>query len=195
MAFWSAPGAEPLRQHRWYINFGGATDLNSIQYALKKVDKPKAKIGSVQHKYLNHYFNFPGRLEWEDINMTFASIIQPSAAATLMQILRNSGYGVPTDDTITEPSQRATLGKEKFAKQIGSFEIRQIDPSGVEIEKWTINRPFFTSVQFGSLDYGAEEIVEITCTVKYDWADFDYSRSDVGNGNDKDTPSYPGKPN
>lgn len=189
MAFWSAPGAEPLRQHRWYIDFGGTGNLDSIRYALKKVDKPKAKIGSVQHKYLNHYFNFPGRLEWEDINITFASVTQPSATDNLMKILRNSGYGVPNENPVISDNQRATIGKEKFVKQLGEFVIYQINPDGVVVEGWTIHRPFFTSVQFGSLDYSAEEIVEITCTVKYDWAQLvAYDESD--NSTD---PQYPGK--
>lgn len=171
MAFWSAPGAEPLRQHRWYITFGGSTGLDRLTFALKKCDRPKAKIGSIQHKYLNHYYNYPGRLEWEDINMTFAAVADPKSGEILYNILTTAGYQLPTDGSVGELPRR-TIGKDKFVSAIANngFDIINIDPDGKETEKWTIKKPFFTSVQFGSLDYGAEEIVEITCTVKYDWA-------------------------
>ncbi len=193
MSFWSQQNSEPLRQYRWWIVFGGANgnDLSDIRYALKKIDKPKAKIGSVQHKYLNHYFNYPGRLEWEDINMTFASITNPSAARYLVNVLKNSGYGVPPSDTNNnnKESDVATLGKLKFQKNIGNFTIQQLDPDGKSQEEWTIHNPFFTSVQFGALDYSSEEIVEITCTVKYDWAEL----HDIADAEDGADPVYPGQ--
>ena len=71
MAFWEGQ-VEPLRKNRWKMNIpnfkdetksGGTGD--QYTYALKKVDKPKAKIGEITHKYMNHFFYYPGRLEWE----------------------------------------------------------------------------------------------------------------------------------
>ena len=172
MAFWSVTGPEPKRQYRWYVEFGGTgeSDLGQIKFALKKVDKPKAKVGEITHKYLNHFFYYPGRLEWEAINMTFASVTDPDASYILNQVLLNAGYGVPTDAT-TPGDQVSTIGKNKFNTAIGTkMSIIQIDAEGGIIETWEINKPFFTSVQFGSLDYGSEEIVEISTTVRYDWA-------------------------
>ncbi len=168
MAFWSdTTGAEPLRQFRWYMVFGGEGGLDAVKFALKKCDKPKAKINSVQHKYLNHFFNYPGRLEWEDVNVTFAAISDPKISGVLNSIFTASGYQFPKDDT-----QYRTLGKNDFITQIArnGIQLIQIDPGGIPIETWTIHKPFFTSVQFGALDYSSEEIVEISCTLKYDWA-------------------------
>lgn len=166
MAFWTA-NMEPLRQYRWYIVFGGSSgNLDNMKYALKKADKPKAKVNSVQHKYLNHFFNYPGRLEWEDINITFAAVTDPNSSVVLRTILTNAGYIYPT-----VPEQNKTIGKENFVKQIGNkLSLIQINPEGAKLEEWNIINPFFTSVQFGSLDYSSEEIVEIQCTVKYDSA-------------------------
>ena len=49
MSFWSVTGPEPKRNHRWYVTFSGV-NLPQLQYALKKVDKPKAKVGEITHK-------------------------------------------------------------------------------------------------------------------------------------------------
>jgi hypothetical protein len=173
MAFWSNAGPEPKRQYRWYMVFGNSAveSLDGIKYALKKVDKPKAKIGSIQHKYLNHFFNYPGRLEWEDINITFASVTDPDATKLLNQVLLDSGYQLPDSGSPPGANPARTISKQGAGKAIGnSVYINQIDAAGNTIEEWQIYNPFFTSVQFGSLDYSSEEIVEIQCTMKYDWA-------------------------
>lgn len=170
MAFWSAPGPEPLRQYRWYITFAGDPELTNLKYALKKAEKPKAKVGTIQHKYMNHFFNYPGRLEWEDINITFAAVSHPSnASRVLFNVLEVAGYGVPQGTN--NPTDMASIGKEKFGVALGrNFDIQQVDAQGTVVETWKLYNPFFTSVQFGALDYGSDEIVEITCGIKYDWA-------------------------
>lgn len=185
MAFWSQNPGEPLRQYRWYMVFN---TLSNIQYALKKADKPKAKVNSIQHKYMNHFFNYPGRLEWEDINVTFAAVTDPSASRALFDVLRSAGYGVPLD-TISGPNM-ASIGKQKFNNAIGdTIKLNQVNAEGVVIETWEIARPFFTSVQFGALDYGSEEIVEITCGIKYDWANLTTS---IAGGEGKEGVRPPG---
>jgi hypothetical protein len=177
MAFWKESTAEPLRQHRWFITFAGAAvDLANLTYALKKVDKPKAKIGEITHKYLNHFFYYPGRLEWEPINLTMASVRQPHADTVLMSILQNAGYGVPSEGPQVG-AQTSTIGKSKFKNSLGDISINQVDPDGNKIEEWTLYNPFFTSVQFGTLDYSNEEIVEITCTLRFDYAKLTYNNS------------------
>lgn len=179
MAFWSEAG-EPLRQYRWYMVFGGAASnaglvqsssgnkLDAHRYALKKVDKPKAKVEEITHKYLNHFYYYPGRLSWEPVNMTIAAVTNPSVDDTLYKILLSAGYQYPTIY-----SQDTTISKKKFMNEIGdSISIIQINSNGTPIEEWKLKNPFFTSVQFGSLDYGSEEIVEIQCTIRYDSAEF-----------------------
>lgn len=171
MAFWSAVGTEPKRAHRWVVTFAAAgVNLQPISYALKKVDKPKAEIGSITHQYLNHEFHYPGRLKWQPVDMTFASVTQVDANELVNNVLLAAGYGVPQNAGLS-PEQLATIGKNKFAGALGrKIYIQQVNAEGLKIEEWELNNPFFTNVQFGSLSYEVEDIVEITCTVKYDWA-------------------------
>lgn len=188
MAFWSVQGGEPLRQYRWYITFSNP-NLSGISYALKKADKPKSKINTIQHKYMNHFFNYPGRLEWEDINVTFAAISEPNASKALYQVLREAGYGVPKDNMSAQ--SMSSIGKVKFNNAIGdSINLYQVDADGNRLETWSIYRPLFTSVQFGALDYGSEEIVEITCGIKYDWATLSALDS-TSEGATKVNPGFP----
>ncbi len=165
MAFWNTTNVEPMRQFRWYINFS-TPNLSASKYALKKCDKPKMKVNSIQHKYMNHFFNFPGRVEWEDINITFAAINDPLTSRKLYESLLASGYQFPGENDLR------TISKQAAVEQLGAdgLQLIQVDALGGKIEEWSLINPFFTAIQFGSLDYSSEEIVEISCTLKYDSA-------------------------
>lgn len=181
MAFWSdANSPEPKRSHRWYMRFNSNNGLlSNIRYACKKVDKPKAKIGEVTHKYLNHFFYYPGRLEWEAINLTLASVTDPDATESLMTVLALAGYFVP--NSAAEGPNASTIGKNKFAGAVGSIDIVQVNADGVDIETWKLFKPFFTSVQWGSLDYENENIVDIQLAIRYDYATLNGALPTVGN--------------
>ncbi len=185
MAFWST--GEPFRQFRWYMIFGNSdgaetavptltdniaktvTEFNSIKldnntFLLKKVEKPKVKVGKIQHKYLNHFYNYPGRAEWEDIQVTFAGTADLSNR--LENIFLNSGYSAPNSE-----SNRKTISKTNIVKNTGAtIQIVQISDEGAALETWSLKNPMFVSVQFGSLDYSSEDGVDIQCTIKYDSA-------------------------
>lgn len=194
MAFWSTADSEPKRKFRWQVVFAGNTGgITSLTYALKKVDKPKGKVNSTTHKYLNHNFNYPGRWEWEDINMTIASVTRDDATYLINQVLINAGYGVPVDTGTTGRNQLSTIGKLKFNGALGSFlNIQQLNPDGAIIEDWRVVNPFFTTVNYGDLDYSSEDIVDITVGVKYDYAKL-LTGIDAG-GPDGTGPVNPGIP-
>ena len=195
MSFWSTATAEPKRKFRWKIVFSGTGGISNLSYALKKADKPKGKVNPTTHKYLNHNFNYPGRFEWEDINLTFASVSQPDATYLINQVLINAGYGVPktAGNTTTNKRDLATLSKRKFNGALGSFfNIQQLNPDGEVTEDWKVWNPFFTSVNYGDLDYSSEDIVDITVGVKYDYAQLLDLNSNTSP--DKNTPFSPGFP-
>jgi hypothetical protein len=143
---------------------------------LKKVDKPKAKINEITHKYLNHFYYYPGRLEWESINMTIVSALKPSVDDILYGYITKSGYQYPTGYIA---GQDFTISKGKAVNALGNtISILQIDSNGQKIEEWKLINPFFTSIQFGALDYASEEVVDIQCTIRYDSAELTVSNGD-----------------
>ena len=44
------------------------------------------------------------------------------------------------------------------------------DGSNTPVETWQLHNPWITEVNFGSLDYSSDEMVEIELTIRYDWA-------------------------
>jgi hypothetical protein len=185
--FWSE-GKEPLRQYRWYMSFDGS--LKGMRYALKKASRPTMKISEVTHKYLNHFFYYPGRLEWDPISVTFASAVTTDNNTlgdnSLMTALISAGYLYPKSE-----NQLSTISKIKAINQLtngtaagnnsgnksqaggGALNLIQIDADGSTVETWSLWNCIFTDVKFDSLDYSSEEIMNIDVTIKYDYATLD----------------------
>lgn len=176
--FWDSPSVEPYRGFRWTITMPG---IGSPFYAMK-VDKPSFKIGEYSHKILNHQFNYPGRVVWEPISATVVDI--PGGPSTkLMEALNKAGY--PTPDQGQNP-QSGTDGVSKVAATenfatSGNIVITQLkatdssaysdaDPTHKTGNVWTLHNAWLTDVKFGSLDYSSEDAVQVTFTIRYDWA-------------------------
>lgn len=194
--FWSE-AKEPYRQFRWYIEFPN-TSLGKLRYLLKKAAKPTIKIGEVTHKYLNHHYYYPGRIEWDPIQISFASGKLDNgvlANKILIDALVGSGYVYPASDGsgATPPAGAAgaagsgapgatgnndlrTISKINAIRQLtgnGSMSkvtIHQINSDGISVEAWHLVNPFFTDIKYDSLEYASEEILNLDCTIRYDYA-------------------------
>ena len=161
--FWSdATQQDPKRKYRWIMRIASIP-----AYVLKSVSKPGFTVSETEHKYLNHTYWYPGRVEWEPITLTLADPVSPDMAATMAQILASSGYkpAQSVDDT-------TTISKERAVTALGNqIEIVQIDGDGIPIETWKLVNPFITDAKFGDLDYEGDELSEIEVTIRYDWAE------------------------
>lgn len=166
MSFWSE-ATEPLRKNRWTMIFGheSATNpLSGLTYALKKADRPSYKTTDITHKFGNYSFYYPGRVEWNTINITFASIRELDNA--VLSLFRLSGITTPYDQA---PALKG-VSKKSFGTAIGKTLLQQLDAGGEVIESWELKNPFFTNVKFGDLSYDSDEIVDVECTMRFDTA-------------------------
>ena len=175
MPFWSTNFGEdttlkdPKRQFRFYVEFQGISSPQggaTLWYA-KTAAKPSFTVENIQHNYLNHVFKYPGKVTWQDISITLVDPVEPDMAATLSDILVQSGYSPPTDATT---DSMGTISKAKAAGALGTVIITQIDADGGELEKWTLWNSFITEAKFGELAYGTDDLTEMSVTLKYDWA-------------------------
>jgi len=168
--FWNQASLEPKRQFRWLLYIAGMP-----QFIVKDVKKPSFDVAATTHTFLNYDFHYPGKVTWSDITVTIVDPVQPDSAASLIKILENSGYVYP-DRFTSQPNEPKTISKKAMVDSLGQ-QIRLVQFGAntgeqVEnvIESWVINNPIITNVDFGQLSYGAEELVDIGMTIKYDWA-------------------------
>ena len=163
--FWtSAVMKDPKRKFRFVVSLLGYGNGAAKWYA-KTVTKPKFSITETAHSYLNHKFYYPGRTEWQTVDVTLVDPLQPDAMATTMAIIQAAGYHPPrnADDMSTMSKQRATSALQGVV-------IEQLDSDGNAVETWTLKNAFITNVDTQDLSYEADELSEISLTIRYDWA-------------------------
>ena len=164
MAFWSQATLEPKRKFRWLLYWAGVP-----QFIIKSVKKPSYNVATTQHQYLNYEFYYPGRVTWQDVTITLVDPVEPDSTASLYKILEDSGYVVPNK---YNEGQAKTVSKGQMVKALGNqIELVQLDSEGTgELERWVIKNPLITAVDFDSVDYSSDEMLNISVTIKYDFA-------------------------
>ena len=98
--FWSSKQSSPKRSYRFLLSMGGIGGEENA-WMVTQVKKPAVTVGEVSHKYLNHTFYYPGRVEWDTVNVTLVDPVSPNAAGMLAKILQDSGYLVPGNSITT----------------------------------------------------------------------------------------------
>ena len=141
MAFWSDKSVEPKRKFRWLLYWTGVP-----QFVIKSVKKPSYSVATTPHQFLNYEFNYPGRVTWEDIQITLVDPVQPDSTKSLYKILENSGYVIPSN---YQEAAAATISKEGMVDALG------------------------TEIKLSQLDYSSDELLNITVNIKYDYATID----------------------
>lgn len=180
MSFWNQASIEPKRQFRWLLYIAGMP-----QFIVKNVKKPSFSVAATPHDFINYKFHFPGRVEWQDIQVTIVDPVQPDSTASLVNILSAAGYVLP-DEYTSQAAEPRTISKKSFVDALGGqIQLVQFGANtGAQqenvLEKWSINNPFLTSVDFGNLDYSSDDLVNISMTIKYDWANLELPQATPG---------------
>ena len=186
MPFWSenfgqsANMKDPKRNFRFVVEFQGIKDAigGAVLWYAKSVGKPSFTINAAEHKYLNHTFYYPGNVNWNTVSVTLVDPANPDMTATMADIIELSGYSPPTG-----PEALTTVSKGKSAAGLGTVIIRQIDASGKDLETWTLWNSFITDLKFGdNLEYGNDDLTEISVELRYDWARVETANKSAAGG-------------
>ena len=159
-------GIEPKRKCRWLFaaaNFGG-----DETWTAKSVTKPSWNVSTHPHKFINHTFHYPGRVEWQPVEVTLVDVATPmDASANLLGALRQGGYNWPE----TQAAGSQTITKAGATSALGRVTITQIGSDSNDIlDQWVLTNPFITDVKLGDLDYEGDDLVEVSFTIIYDYA-------------------------
>jgi hypothetical protein len=144
---------EPKRANRFIFRFPSSMGIN--EWYVSTGARPSAKINVTAIPFLNTSTYVAGRFEWQEMRITFRDPIGPSASQALMEWFR-----------LHAESVTGRMGYAAGYKK--DIELDMLDPTGVVIEKWTIQGAFISDLNFGELDYNRDDIANITCTLRMD---------------------------
>ena len=176
--FWTSPTFEPKRAFRFLVEFTPGDGADSLQFLAKSVTRPSYTVSSNPHKFFNHTFHYPGRVEWGTVTLTLVDALEPNASDIFMKYLGNIGYADPnknadqsslTNQTITKQTATSALGMVKIM-EMGTDEAT--GSKSVEKANWVLQNAFITEVNFGEHSYDSEDMIDIQLTIQYDWATY-----------------------
>jgi hypothetical protein len=173
MNFWSSKDLEPKRQFRFIVSLQPGAEKTELRFACKTADRPSYTIGETEHRFFNHTFYYPGRMNWNTVGMTLVDAITPGSTQALYNYLSDIGIQNPTD---FGAATGTTITKQSAVSSLGEVKIREIGTTGDNTSKiigeWTLLNAYITEVNFGSHSYDSDEMVEISLTLRYDWATY-----------------------
>jgi hypothetical protein len=186
--FWTAgtPGTlayEPKMKHRFRVFIEGFAMEDSgakgqgdayedtmaddalVWYA-KSIDKPKISMGlTAENDTLLQSPTTPLMLVNNaptvnaPLKMVLVDPSYPNATRKLLRLFRRAGF---QDDKALGINDAKTFQGDKLVNSTGAVIIQQLDANGIALETWELIGAFPLNVDFGSLSYSEDSLVEIT---------------------------------
>ena len=143
---------EPKLQNRFIVNIDGLP-----AYLIKSANRSQISFEEVELRHMNVKRWVKGVGEWQPLEITMYDPIVPSAAQAVMEWVRLSHESVTGRD-----------GYSDFYKK--DVTINVLGPVGDIVEEWTLKGAWCQDVSFGDLAFDSNDPVEITATMRYDYA-------------------------
>jgi hypothetical protein len=143
---------EPKLKNRYIMQIDGIP-----AYVIKTANRPQITFDEVELNHMNVTRYVKGKGKWATLQFTMYDPIVPSAAQSVMEWVRLSHESVTGRD-----------GYSDFYKK--DLTINVLGPVGDIVEEWTLKGSWIQDATFGDLDFSASDPVEITCTLRYDYA-------------------------
>ena len=143
---------EPKLKNRFIMDIDGIP-----AYTIKTAQRPQITFEEVALEHMNITKYVKGKGRWQQLQITLYDPIVPSAASAVIEWIR-----------LHHESATGRDGYSDFYKKNINFQV--LGPVGDIIEKWTLNGAFIADASFGDLDFSSSDPVEITLTLRYDYA-------------------------
>jgi len=147
---------EPKMANRFIMYIG---DIPS--YIIKAAARPSLTNGEVVLDHINIDRKVKGKTRWNDVAITLYDPIVPSGAQAVMEWVRLH--------------HESLTGRDGYSTQYKKdITFHSLSPTGEKIEEWCLKGAFILDSNFGQMDWGTEESVQIEMTLKYDYAVLEY---------------------
>ena len=143
---------EPKTKNRFIMYIEGIPS-----YLIKAGGRPQIQFEEMILDHINVKRHLKGKGTWQPIDITLYDPIVPSGAQAVMEWVRLSHESVTGRD-----------GYSDFYKKNVTFNL--LGPVGDVIEEWQLVGAYIQSASFGDLDWATSDPVEITLTLRYDYA-------------------------
>ena len=143
---------EPKMKNRYLMSIDGIP-----AYLIKTAARPSITFEEVTLEHMNVKRYVKGKATWETIEITLYDPVVPSGAQAVMEWVRLHHESVTGRD-----------GYSDFYKKDIDFQV--LGPVGDVVEQWKLKGAFITAANFNDLDFASSDPLDITLTLRYDYA-------------------------
>ena len=154
----------PKLKYRFRVsfeNFGVSTDRVELTKQVKTCGLPKPEFEPVTIDVYNSKVNLLGKPSWGDISVT----IRDDAAGNIARVV---GEQIQKQFDFAEQSSAAAGIDYKFLLRIEHLDGGNGAYDPTVLGTWECYGCMVTNVEYGEMDYGSSDPVEITLTIKMD---------------------------
>ena len=144
---------EPKRKNRFVLEF--PTELGIESYLVQTAAKPSLNINKVEIPHINGSTFVAGRSVWQEMVISFIDVIGPSTTQKVMEWV-NLHFETATG------RMGYAIGYKK------NLVLKALDPTGVEVEKWTLIGSMIVTAKFDDYDHSSDDIATVTITIQPD---------------------------
>jgi len=164
---WQSPNIEPKRKFKFILTFGDVP-----AWVVKSAGRPNITVtDGARHHFMGHEFKFPGRVQYNDIEITLVDPIDPDVASIMFKIIQDAGYRIPRDWTAENAGWKISMSKlNSINATKGDIAIKTVDSNGNDVEKFTLRNAWVKSINYDDVSYDSEELMSISVTLAYDYA-------------------------
>lgn len=156
MARLSPESFDPQISFRFKIQFSSLPDIG---FYGKAINLPTVDNSPITLDYGNTQFKVKGKTKWNEVELTCYAYEK----MTINQLW----------DYLNDLHQDIKLGEDKYSDDYkGDIQIQLMNPLDIPIGTWTLIGGFIGQINFGELDWSAEEVVQPRITLAYDYAIF-----------------------
>lgn len=147
----------PILQFRFQIIF---SNLENIKIYGKAASLPNVQNNPITVEYGNTYLKVKGKTRWDDVEFTCYAY----EGITYEELW----------DYLNKLHQEISTGKDRYGETYKKdIQILLMSPTtDVVIGKWKLIGAFLSSLNFGELDWGSDEVVQPRITIAYDYAEY-----------------------
>ena len=143
---------EPKLKNRFVMQVDG---INA--FTIKAANRPTIESDEVVLEHMNVTRYVKGKSRWQPLDITLYDPVVPSASQQVIEWIRLHHESVTGRD-----------GYSDFYKKNITFNV--LGPVGDVVEEWELKGAYIQSANFGDLAFDASDPVEITLTLRYDYA-------------------------
>ena len=143
---------EPKLKNRFIMQIDG---INA--YLIKSMNRPSLENDEVILEHMNTTRYVKGKSRWQPLEIMLYDPIVPSGAQQVIEWIRLHHESVTGRD-----------GYSDFYKKNITFNL--LDPVGAVVEEWELKGAYIQSANFGDMDFASSDPVEISLTLRYDYA-------------------------